>query len=399
MKIITKAFSIIALSTLLFSGCKNNSETSEAEVPHHEETESMVELTPAQYKVAGIELGRIELKNISNVIKVNGILETPPQSLASINAVIGGFVKKTSLLPGNRIEKGEVVVVMEHPDYIQLQLDYLDSDSKLTYLELEFARQKGLQEKNVSSAKTFQRTTADYKSIKARVSALEQKLALIGVNAKELRESEKISRTIKIYSPISGYVSRVNVNIGKYMNPADVMFEIVNTEHLHVELTVFEKDISKIKEGQRIRFTLPNEDNIERLATVHLVGRLINEHRVVKVHGHLDKEDEQYLPGMFIKAFIEINNNTVNALPEEAIVQSGGKHYIYIFKGNRIEDNQEMSDFEMIEIQQGVAEGLYTEVILPDTFDINANQVVIKGSYSLISKMKLAGEEGGCGHR
>ena len=399
MKIITKAFSIIALSTLLFSGCNNNSETSEAEVPHHEETESMVELTPAQYKVAGIELGRIELKNISNVIKVNGILEAPPQSLASINAVIGGFVKKTSLLPGNRIEKGEVVVVMEHPDYIQLQLDYLDSDSKLTYLELEFARQKGLQEKNVSSAKTFQRTTADYKSIKARVSALEQKLALIGVNAKELRESEKISRTIKIYSPISGYVSRVNVNIGKYMNPADVMFEIVNTEHLHVELTVFEKDISKIKEGQRIRFTLPNEDNIERLATVHLVGRLINEHRVVKVHGHLDKEDEQYLPGMFIKAFIEINNNTVNALPEEAIVQSGGKHYIYIFKGNRIEDNQEMSDFEMIEIQKGVTDGLYTEVILPDTFDINANQVVIKGSYSLISKMKLAGEEGGCGHR
>ena len=399
MKIITKAFSIIALSTLLFSGCNNNSETSEAEVPHHEETESMVELTPAQYKVAGIELGRIELKNISNVIKVNGILETPPQSLASINAVIGGFVKKTSLLPGNRIEKGEVVVVMEHPDYIQLQLDYLDSDSKLTYLELEFARQKGLQEKNVSSAKTFQRTTADYKSIKARVSALEQKLALIGVNAKELRESEKISRTIKVYSPISGYVSRVNVNIGKYMNPADVMFEIVNTEHLHVELTVFEKDISKIKEGQRIRFTLPNEDNIERLATVHLVGRLINEHRVVKVHGHLDKEDEQYLPGMFIKAFIEINNNTVNALPEEAIVQSGGKHYIYIFKGNRIEDNQEMSDFEMIEIQKGVTDGLYTEVILPDTFDINANQVVIKGSYSLISKMKLAGEEGGCGHR
>jgi cobalt-zinc-cadmium efflux system membrane fusion protein len=398
MKITTKVFLIFVLSTLMFSGCNHQTETSETEERHHEESENMVELTPAQYKVAGIELGSIEQRNLSNVIKVNGILETPPQSLASINAVIGGFVKKTSLLPGNRIEKGEVVVVMEHPDYIQLQLDYLDSDSKLTYLELEFARQKGLQEKNVSSAKTFQRTTADYKSIKARVSALEQKLALIGIDANQLRESEKISRTIKVYSPISGYVSRVNVNIGKYMNPADVMFEIVNTEHLHAELTVFEKDISKIKEGQRIRFTLPNEDNVERLATVHLIGRLINEHRVVKVHGHLDKEDEQYLPGMYIKAFIELSNNTVNALPEEAIVQSGGKHYIYIFKGNRTEDNLEMSDFEMIEIREGVTEGLYTEVALPDTFDINSNQIVIKGAYSLISKMKLAGEEGGCAH-
>lgn len=398
MKVITKAFSIIALSTLVFSGCNNHSDTSEIEEFHHKEDENMVELTPAQYKVAGIELGRIERKNLSNVIKVNGILEAPPQSLASINAVIGGFVKKTSLLPGNRIEKGEVVVVMEHPDYIQLQLDYLDSYSKLTYLEQEFLRQKGLQEKNVSSAKTFQRTTADYKSIKARVRALEEKLALIGIDAKELGESEKISRTINIYSPISGYVSRVNVNIGKYMGPADVMFEIVNTEHLHAELMVFDKDISKIKEGQRIRFTLPNEDNKERLATVHLIGRLINEHRIVKVHGHLDIEDPQYLPGMFIKAFIEINNNTVNALPEDAIVQSGGRHYIYTFKGNRVENNQEMSDFEMIEIGKGVTEGLYTEAILPDTFDIHSDKIVLQGAYSLLSKMKVSGDEAGHGH-
>ena len=208
------------------------------------------------------------------------------------------------------------------------------------------------------------------------------------------KKSEKISRTVTVHSPIDGYVSKVNVNIGKYVNPADVMFEIVNTEHLHVELKVFEKDISKIKEGQQIRFMLPNEDNRERLATVYLVGRSIGGNRTVKVHGHLDKEDEQFLPGMFVKAFIEIADNTVNALPEQAIVRSEGKHYIYILKEKRMENNQEMTDFEMIEVQKGVAEGPYTEVILPDTFDINTNQIVMKGAYSLISKMKLSGEEG-----
>ncbi len=48
MKIITKIFSIIALSTLLFTGCNNQSETLETEELHHEEAESMVELTPSQ---------------------------------------------------------------------------------------------------------------------------------------------------------------------------------------------------------------------------------------------------------------------------------------------------------------------------------------------------------------
>ncbi len=394
MKTITKIFLAIMFSTLLFSGCNNRPGTTETEELHHEETENMVELTTTQYKVAGIELGRLEHRNLGNVIKVNGKLEAPPQNLVSISAVMGGFVKKTSLLQGSRVEKGDVVVVIEHPDYIHLQQDYLDSDSKLTFLELEYERQKGLREKNVSSEKTFQRTTADYKSMKARVNALKEKLALVGINDEQLKESEKISRTITIYSPIDGYVSRVNVNIGKYVNPEDVMFEIVNTEHLHVELAVFEKDISKVKEGQRIRFTLPNKDDKERFAFVYLIGRAINENRIVKVHGHLDNEEEHYLPGMYISALIEINNILVSALPEKAIVQSGGKHYIYIFKEKRIENNQEMNDFEMVEIQKGISEGLYTEVILPDTFDINSDKIVIKGAYSLLSKMKVSGEEG-----
>ncbi len=230
--------------------------------------------------------------------------------------------------------------------------------------------------------------------MKARVDALKEKLALIGINVKRLKESEKINRAVTIYSPIDGYVSKVNVNIGKYVHPEDVMFEIVNTKHLHVELTVFEKDISKVKEGQRIRFTLPNEEDKERFAFVYLIGRAINENRIVKVHGHLDKEEEQYLPGMYISALIEIDNNLVNVLPEKAIVQSGGKHFIYIFKAKKIGADQEMSEFEMIEIQKGISEGFYTEVILPDTFDKNSDEIVIKGAYSLLSKMKVSGEEG-----
>jgi len=383
----------MVLSALLFTGCNNRSETLETE-GHHEETESMVELTPAQYKVAGIELGKVEQKNLSSIIKVNGVLEAPPQSLISISAILGGFVKNTDLLHGSRVKKGEAIVVMEHPDYIQLQQDFFDSKSRLVYLELEYKRQKGLREQNVSSAKIFQQTTADYKSMKAEVNALEEKLALIGINAEQLQESETISRAVTIRSPIDGYVSKVNVNIGKYVNPEDVMFEIVNTEHLHVELMVFEKDISKIKEGQQIRFMLPNEDDEERLATVHLIGRSVGSGRAVQVHGHLDKEDEQYLPGMFVKAFIEIADNTVNALPEQAIVRSEGKHYIYILKGKRIENNLEMTDFEMIEVQKGITEGLFVEVALPDTFDIDSNRVVLNGAYTLLSKMKVSGEEG-----
>ncbi len=94
---------------------------------------------------------------------------------------------------------------------------------------------------------------------------------------------------------------------------------------MHVELTVFEKDITQLKVGQKIRYTLPNESGAERTATLHLIGREISTERTVRVHAHLDKEETQLIPGMYVKAFIELNNNTVPALPQEAIVQAVGK--------------------------------------------------------------------------
>ena len=97
MKTITIVFLAIAFNTLLFSGCNNRSEIAETEEVHNEDVKNLVELTPAQYKIAGIELGRLERKNLGSIIKVNGKLEAPPQNLVSISAVLGGFVKENKI--------------------------------------------------------------------------------------------------------------------------------------------------------------------------------------------------------------------------------------------------------------------------------------------------------------
>ena len=250
MKVILKKYLLLLiLINVFFSGCNNQTTTEDNEKEHPEKDNSKVALTTEQYKVADIQLGKIEKKNLSSLLKVNGTLQAPPQSLVTISAVLGGFVKHTDLIHGSQVKEGDVLVVMEHPDFIQLQQDYLENKNKLVFLELEFLRQKKLQEKNVSSEKVYQQATADYKGMKARVNELKEKLALIGINVEQLEKSEKISRTITIHSPINGYVTRMNINVGKYVHPADIMFEIVNAEHMHVELTVFEKDIHKIKTG------------------------------------------------------------------------------------------------------------------------------------------------------
>jgi membrane fusion protein, heavy metal efflux system len=383
--IINKLLSILFI-VLIASSCGSKSEESNLE-EHHEE-ESVIELTPEQSKIIDLKLGKLEMKNLSGAIKVNGLLDVPPQNLVSISAPLGGFVKSTELLQGMKVAKGQIIVVIEHPDYIQLQQDYLDTKSQLEYLELEYKRQQELSKDNVNSQKTLQQAKSHYESFSAKNAGLKAKLLLVGINPEKLT-SQTIQNVVTITSPISGYVTSVNVNIGMYVSPTDVMFKIVDTEHLHAELTVFEKDVPRIKIGQKVRFTLANE-TVERLATVYLIGREIGSDRTVRIHCHLDKEDLDLLPGMYLKAYVEAGTKTLPAVPDQAIINFEGKDYIFVA-------DKEADHYRMIEITKGTSELGYTEINLTDGIN-NSSSIVINGAYDILAKMKNSEEEGGHAH-
>jgi len=384
--IINKILSILFIA-LIVSSCGSKSEEASKD-EHHEEEESVVELSPEQVKTINLKLGKLEMKDLSGAIKVNGMLDVPPQNLVSISAPLGGFVKSTELLQGMKVTKGQVIVVMQHPDYIQIQQDYLDTKSQLEYLEMEYKRQQELSKDNVNSKKTLQQAKSQYESASAKNAGLKAKLMLVGINSEKLT-SQTIQNSITITSPISGYVTSVNVNIGVYVNPTDVMFKIVDTEHLHAELTVFEKDVPKIKIGQKVRFTLANE-SVERIATVYLIGREISNDRTVRIHCHLDKEDLDLLPGMYLKAYVEAGTQSLPAIPDQAIVNFEGKDFIFVA-------DTEANHYKMIEISKGISELGYTEINLGNGVS-NESLIVVNGAYDILAKMKNSEEEGGHAH-
>jgi len=338
----------------------------------------VVILTEAQRQTADIALGKVEKKTLSGTLRVNGKLDVPPQNLVSVSAPFGGFLKSTEMLQGKPVKKGEVIATVQNPEYIQLQQDYLDSKSQLEFLREEYHRQEELATENVNAKKSLQQAKAAYASKEAAVNGLHAKLKMLNIDFSALGSGD-ISSTINLYSPISGFVTEVNFNIGSFVNPTDVLFKIVDASHVHAELTVFEKDIVKIRKGQKVRFTLAG-DTKERMATVYLIGREISPDRTVRIHSHLDEEDANLLPGMYLTALIELQNNPVDALPEDAVVDFGGRHYIFIANGK--------NEFRQVEVKTGMHELGYTEVTLPDTIDPAATDIVIRGAYSILAKLK-----------
>ncbi|MET4080230.1 cobalt-zinc-cadmium efflux system membrane fusion protein [Pedobacter sp. UYP30] len=363
-------------------------ESAEVESPNE------VQLTPEQYKTAGISLGKISLKVLSGTIKVNGSLDLPPQSKVSISTPFAGMLKSTSMLQGKKVRKGEAIAVLEHPDYIQIQQEYLEGKTQLNYLKTEYDRQQELAVENVNAKKTLQKAKSDYETALSKISGQKQRLKLMNINPASLNNGN-LRSTITLYSPISGYVTEVHSNIGSMASPSDVLFEIADTEHLHAELTVFEKDIPKLKVGQKVRFTLANESK-ERMATVYLIGREISAERTVNIHCHLDQEDNQLLPGMYLQALVESSGKKVAALPTDAIVRYEGEHYIFI-KESKQDTAQMQSHFKMMKITTGITELGFTEINFPENTSWESMDVVLKGAYDLLSKMKNS-EEGGDDH-
>lgn len=373
----------IILSFSLLS-CSKQEAKEEVEQGKAAVVSDVILLNDAQFKTAQIEIGTVSFHDLSTVVKANGKLDVPPQNMVSISAPLGGFVKNTELLQGMKVKKGQLLVVMESPDYIQLQQDYLDAKSQLTFLEEEYTRQQELAKENVNSTKTLQQVRANFQSTKAKKEALAAKLKLIHINPQSI-EDGTIQSTISIPSPLEGFVTEVHVNLGSYVNPTDVMFEIIDTEHLHAEAEVFEKDVLKLKKGNMVRIRLVNEAE-EREAKVYLIGKEISPERTVRIHCHLEKEDINLLPGMYFSAIIETANQKVQSLPESAFASYEGKEYIFVAT------NADKHEYKMIPVTKGICEDGFCEVTLPDGTDIKS-QMVIKGSFELLSALKNKEED------
>ena len=401
MKSLKNIVLLIIAVAIVISCDKKSKEAAVTDQEHHKDEEGIVQLTNEQLKNADIQLGKIEMKNISSIISCNGVLDVPPQNMVSVSALMGGFIKSTELLQGLKVRKGQIIATIQNPEFIKIQSTYLENKSKLIYLEQEYKRQEELSKDNVSASKIFQQATSDYNSLQAIVGALEVQLKMLNIDVAGLN-TRNIRSIVNIYSPVNGHVTAVNINLGKYVNPQDVICEIVDTDHLHAELTVFEKDIAKVRKGQKIRFVLINESEKERTAKVFLINRQISAERTIRVHAHLDKEDPNLMPNMYLKALIEVGEGTKStALPEQAIVNVGDKFYIFIKPKNQ--DHQEVNkkegekdqhSFKAIEVQKGLTQNGYTEVILPEGFEIPSSEVVVKGAYSLLTKMNNSEEEG-----
>ncbi|MDN3670697.1 efflux RND transporter periplasmic adaptor subunit [Echinicola jeungdonensis] len=364
---------------------ENGKENRIADNQHHS-----VSLTQSQVEALGIEMGKIPRKNLVSTIEANGVLEVPPQNEAKVTAIIGANVKSIQVIEGDQVKKGQALAYIHHPDLIKLQTEYLHDWSQLKFLEKDLERKKKLFEAEVGSGQDFQKVESEYNAMESKVKGLASQLKLLGVNAQEIQKKGPVE-TMAISSPIAGYIKEVKIKTGQYVAPQDNMFEVVNIEHIHADLMVFEKDVFKVKKGQKVRFRVETAPGEDLMAEIYAVGKSFEQApKAVHIHAEIENKKGLLIPGMYVKGRVLVGESQQMALPEEAVVREGEKYYV--FSGEKKEGQWLFSRHEIL---PGIRDNGWLEVNLINPGDSSQNFVMNK-AYYLLAEMKKG--EGGHHH-
>ena len=368
----------ILLTTIILSSCGTNPKSTTTKEDSVDVASNIVQLTKEQASLAQLELAPIEQGKMKGMTHLNGVIDVPPTGIASVSIPMGGYIQDINLIPGTFVKKGQVLATVKDPAYVQLQENYLSTKAKLSYLQQDLDRQKTLLTREAVSKKSFQQIQADYNTNAIQLKALSEQLKLINIQPENLT-TEKMSSLVQLVAPIAGYISKVNINRGKYVTPSDILLEIINPNDIHAAITIYEKDIANFKVGMKGTVTLTQDPAKKYPVSVLAVAHNINEDKTALLHCHFEKIPANVLPGMFLTADMVVETKDAVLIPIVSVQRFQGKDYIFIQSAENV--------FEVKEIQVIQSNATFVTVSNTDANTWIGKQIVVKNAFSLLGKL------------
>jgi cobalt-zinc-cadmium efflux system membrane fusion protein len=340
-----------------------------------------IEVSQDQFAFAKMQIGQITEQRFPIIVRATGRIEVPAKNQIRVSAYSGGYVTNIELVPGQKVNKGQRLFTLENPDFVQMQQDYLEAKESLAYLESDYERQKKLADENITSQKNFLKAESEYRVTLAKMQGMKKRLSLLNISVEDITPQNMVS-SISVFSPSSGFVTEVYAMRGMFLNQTGVAVDILNTDDVHLELRVFEKDILKIEEGQEIMFRIPDASTENFVGEVHLIGKIVDEEkRIIRVHGHLKNEEDRrkVISGMYVDAEIITEQNDTYGVPESAIVTEDGKNFVLIFSHK----DGDLSKFQKKEVDIGQRRNGFVQILNVDQFS-KQEDILINGAFNLI---------------
>lgn len=376
---------IILLAGISLTGCSNQPVANQDEKPgSRKESDEVLTLNSKQAQNAGLVLDTLRFLPLSREILLSGQVEAPPQNLISVSMPMAGQLRTTHLLPGMKVQKGEILAYMEDPAYLRLQENYWSTRIKVENLGAELQRQEELLRNGSGNPKTERDLRSEWRTAKVQAKALEEQLRLLGLEINQLNETQMI-RQIPVRSPVQGYVTKVHHSTGQYINAGETLYELVDPSDVHLRLNVFEKDLPYLQENQKLYAYTNHQPKVEHPAQILLIGKEFAADRSVEVHCHFDRYDNKLIPGMYMRARLNVPTEALPAIPVAGVQYHQGQAYVFERVWNF---NNPSSDLQFwrrpVRVVHRDKDWVWLEFQKTEDGPLQARSFVTQGSYNLL---------------
>ncbi|WP_420457809.1 efflux RND transporter periplasmic adaptor subunit [Neolewinella sp.] len=358
--------------------------------PHEQQPDAGIHLTSEQVRNMDIRLGDFTALKLNDYLSATGALGLPPNAYAAVSTRAAGFVHDVrNYVEGDYVRKGATLGYLENVNFIDQQQHLLETRAELEFLRQELERQEQLVAANAGVLKSVQRLRSEVAAKEATLAGITQRLEYVGIRAADVTPANIIDR-VTLFAPRSGYITTINVHDGMYVEPSIELMELIDEDHLHLELEVFERDVARVEVGQRVSYRIPALGPQQYEAEVHVIGKVFNpENKTVRVHAHLRGEQPPFVEGRFAEARIWLDDQTVAALPEAAVVREGETSYVYAAPATAQEDE---ITFTRLMVNPGTTDDGFTAVRLIDSLPAGM-RIVTQGAYFVYAQSQVGNME------
>lgn len=364
---------LILIASLFTFSCNNNNANEEGKSEISKE--QFIKLSKDQFEHENMKISNFEKAVFYDKLKANGHISSPPSAKANVNVLIEGTIDNIKINVGDKVEKGEVLATIVSNSLIDLQQSFVKSKVKTKTLKSDYDRISKLYKDNISSKKELNNIESRYYSAKADYESYKLKLELLNLNVKSIEKSDFVS-SFSVISPISGTVSKINLNTGDYISTNTSFAEIIDVSELHLVLDIYESDINKVKSGMQLNFHPVNNTNKIYTATISKINKeLDKDSKTIKVYAEINEQKEEFYNNSFVKSKILLDTIFANALPQTAVNSTSDNFYAIKYE----KKDNEYYYFSKVKLEVGAMNKSNIQVL---NFS-NKDEFVIEGAYNL----------------
>lgn len=391
--IIIAAVTIAAIIGFTFFTSMGGHDSHDAHDGHNHEEEEVdfdnISLTQHQVNTIDLGMGTVEQRHLDAMLYASGTLTLRAQSKAAVSSLMGGVVKSINVKEGQEVKKGTVVAYIENTDIVALQREYYSAVKTREAALREMQRQQSLQQNGAGVKKALQQAQTECSVAEANATGVARQLQQLGISVKGAAKGV-FATVFPLRAPISGTVSRLTATVGSYADMQTPLMQINDNSAVEADINIFEKDLDKVKTGDRVLITLTNRPQTKAKGTIYGIGSTFTDGtKAVAAYTRIDTKDKgEFFDGMPVDAAIATGNRRCSTLPSQAIVSSDGKNYVFALNGAPRGGNY---SFSRHEVTTGVSDDGFTEVKLCKHID-GRRKIVTKNAFYLASMTEKHGE-------